>query len=194
MHQQLDLQFLPFPELETERLHLTRITMNDVDDFFLLRSDRRLMQYISRPLAKEKSDVAALIEIFEKSLIESTGISWGIRLKDQKALVGTIGFWRLTKEHFRAEIGYMLKFELRQQGIMLEALHAVLDHGFNKMHLHSIEANVNPRNLPSIKLLEKAAFEKEGYLRENYYADGQFTDTVLFSLLNKNSKDYKSRL
>jgi ribosomal-protein-alanine N-acetyltransferase len=59
----------------------------------------------------------------------------------------------------------------------------VLYYGFEFMKLHSVEANVNPDNTPSIKLLERNNFSREAYFKENYFYDGKFLDTVIYSLL-----------
>jgi len=64
----------------------------------------------------------------------------------------------------------------------------VLDSGFNTMRLHTVEANVNPNNLTSIKFLEKNNFIREAYFKENYYFNGRFLDSVIYSLLNPDSK------
>jgi ribosomal-protein-alanine N-acetyltransferase len=67
---------------------------------------------------------------------------------------------------------------------MHEALKAILDYGFQEMGLHSVEANVNPSNLASIRLLEKNHFIREAYFRENYFYDGRYIDSAIYSLLN----------
>ncbi|MFM7401569.1 MAG: GNAT family N-acetyltransferase, partial [Bacteroidota bacterium] len=53
---------------------------------------------------------------------------------------------------------------------------------------HSVEANVNPGNKRSILLLERCGFVREAYFRENYYFEGKFLDTAVYSLL---SADFK---
>jgi ribosomal-protein-alanine N-acetyltransferase len=67
---------------------------------------------------------------------------------------------------------------------MQEALLKVINYGFKVINLHSIEANVNPGNAASIKLLEKNKFVREAYFKENYFYNGKFLDTVIYSLLN----------
>ena len=67
---------------------------------------------------------------------------------------------------------------------MMEAAKKTIDFGFREMGLHSIEANINPNNLRSTKMLEKCGFVKEAHFRENYYYDGKFLDSVIYSLLN----------
>jgi ribosomal-protein-alanine N-acetyltransferase len=54
------------------------------------------------------------------------------------------------------------------------------------MNLHSIEANINPENIASRKLLEKTGFVREAYFKENYFFNGKFIDSEIYSLLNKN--------
>jgi ribosomal-protein-alanine N-acetyltransferase len=179
----LQTNFRPFPELETERLKLGRITKNDVDELFLLRSNREAMQYIDRPPAESVDDAHKLIRVIEDLLAAGDGITWGIYLKDQPELIGTIGLWRIIKEHHRAEIGYLLHPSWQRRGLTNEALVKVLDYGFSVMKIHSVEANVNPLNEASIRLLEKNGFVREAYFKENYYYNGLFKDTLIYSLL-----------
>ena len=90
------------------------------------------------------------------------------------------------KEHYRAEIGYLLSDAFQRRGIMQEAITAAINYGFNVMRLHSIEANVNPGNTASIMLLEKNKFMREAYFRENFYYNGKFMDSLVYSLLTSN--------
>ncbi len=72
-------------------------------------------------------------------------VTWGIALRNEPQLIGTICLWNIQKEHYRAEVGYNLHPDYWAKGIMQEAIKEVIDYGFNVMKLHSIEANVNPR-------------------------------------------------
>jgi len=130
-------------------------------------------------------DVLALIAKIEDSLLLNEGITWGISLKEDSKLIGTIGFWRMDKANYRAEIGYMLMPEMQGKGLMHEAISTSIRYGFEEMKLHSIEANVNPANLLSKKILEKNGFVQEAYFKENYYYNGRFLDSSIYSLVNK---------
>ena len=88
-------------------------------------------------------------------------------------MIGTIGYWRIVKEHYRAEIGYLIATEQQGKGLMQEAISATLQYGFSEMKLHSVEANVNPNNPASIKLLERNHFIREAYFKENYFSNGK---------------------
>jgi len=179
----LQVKFQPFPQIATERLLLREITKADAADLFALRSNNDLMRYIDRPLAQTMQDALNLIEIIITALKNNDGITWAITLKNDPQLIGTIGLWRIIKEHYRAEIGYLLSDAFQRQGIMQEAITAVINYGFNIMQLHSIEANVNPNNTASIMLLEKNKFIREAYFRENYYYNGKFIDSLVYSLI-----------
>ena len=82
----------------------------------------------------------------------------------------------------RSEIGYELRREFRGQGLMQEALRAVLAFGFQAMGLHSIEAQADARNHGSRRVLERAGFVLEGYLPENYIVGDVVTDGALYGL------------
>jgi [ribosomal protein S5]-alanine N-acetyltransferase len=179
----LSVNFTPFPILYTERLTLRQVTKNDAHELFRLRSDKTVMQFIERPMATSVSEAMQLIEKINEDLLNNNGITWAITLKNYAALVGTIGFWRIMKEHYRAEIGYALQPGMHGKGIMQEAMTAVLDYGFRIMKLHSVEANVNPANEASMKLLDRNNFIKEGHFKESYFFNGKFFDSVIYSLL-----------
>ena len=152
----------------------------------MLRSDKKIMQFISRPMAASVNDALEYINKILESLMSKYGITWAISLRNDNNLIGTIGFWRIENEHYRAEIGYMLNKDFHGKGIMHEAMQPVLDYGFNVMKLHSVEADADPNNIASVRLLEKNNFVREAYLKENYYYNGEFLDTVIYSLLVQN--------
>ncbi len=141
------------------------------------------MAYIDRALAVSPADAMELIEKIIDAVKNNQGITWAIAFKDASALIGTIGFWTIDKENHRAEICYTLNPQQHRQGIMQEAIVAVLEYGFQTMRLHSVEANVNPANEASQKLLAKHRFVQEAFFKENYYFNGKFLDSAIYSLL-----------
>lgn len=179
----LELNFTPFPEIKTKRLILRQIVKADINALFVLRSDKRAMEFLDRPIAKTEADVEQLFNSITESISKNEGITWSISLHSSPLLIGTLGFWRIDKTNHRAEIGYMLHPEFQRKGIMHEAISTALDFGFNTLKFHSVEANVNQYNIASIKLLEKLCFIKEAHFKENYYYDGKFLDSVIYSLI-----------
>jgi ribosomal-protein-alanine N-acetyltransferase len=181
----LTVNFSPFPFLSTDRLLLREVSEDDADEIFFLRSDERVLQYLGRAPAQTTEEALAFIKMIKDQRKNNESILWAITLKEDNKLIGTICFWNIAKEHYRSEIGYVLHPDFCGKGIMNEALAAVLNYGFNAMKLHSVEANVNPENIPSIKLLLRHKFIREGYFKENYFFNGRFSDSVVYSLLNK---------
>ncbi|GGF04428.1 GNAT family N-acetyltransferase [Flavobacterium limi] len=179
----LNFNFTPFPVIETERLILRRITDDDINEVFELRSNPETMKYIPRPLVKTTDDALAHIAMIEEKIGTNTGINWGITLKENSKVIGIIGYYRMQPENYRAEIGYMLLPEFHGKGIITEALIRLISYGFNDMGLHSIEAVIDPENTASEKVLEKCGFIKEAHLKEAEFYNGKFLDKVIYSLL-----------
>lgn len=180
----LALNFKPFPIIETENLLLKQFSLNDVPAFFLMRSNEKLMRFIPRPLATQHKDVEDLINLMNNEITENKSISWAITFKNTSELLGSIGFVRIQKENYRAEIGYLLNDKHQGKGIMNEALKACINFGFTTLKLHTIEAVIDPKNIASEKVLKKNNFIKEAHFKQNFYYKNEFLDTVHYSLLN----------
>jgi ribosomal-protein-alanine N-acetyltransferase len=181
----LTVSFEPFPIIETARLLLRKFEYTDSASLLLLRSHPSVMRYIDRPPMKTLEESDAMVKRILDSLAGNDGITWAITLRGQPGIIGTIGFWRIMHEHHRAEIGYMISPDQQGTGLMQEAMTPILDYGFQKMKLHSVEAHVNPANKASIGILEKNKFVREAYYHENYYYNGRFLDSAIYSLLER---------
>jgi len=181
------LNFKPFPLLSTERLNLRRITNDDAEEIFFLRSDKRMLEFLDRDPAKSVGEALQWIKTINDAIDQDQCIVWGMVLKNETRLIGTITFWNIKNEHYRAEIGYALHNDYQGKGLMQEAMVAVLDFGFAVMKLHSVEANVNPANKASIRVLERNHFVREAYHKENFFHNGKFFDSAIYSLLTPGS-------
>ena len=186
----LSPNFTPFPELRTNRLLLRQMTGADAPRVQQLRSNKDVMKYINRPLTLTLEEAETWVRMIMEALAKTEGITWCMCLKEAPAEhVGSIGLWRIEKENYRAELGYMLEPALQGKGLMYEALQKVMDYGFRELKLHSMEAQLDPRNAASAALLRKAGFVQEAYFRENYYLHGQFADTAVYSILTPTGKE-----
>lgn len=180
----LSILFYPFPSLTTDRLLLRQLCDQDENDVFDLYGNEDTMRYIPRPLAATKEDAARIIAKINQRIADTEGINWAICLKDTpNKVIGIVGCVRMTLEHHRAEMGYMLHGSYRKMGIMDEALKAVIQYSFEVMQLHSIEAVIDPRNVASEKVLLRNQFIKEAHFKEKELHNGQFIDSVVYSRL-----------
>ena len=179
----IELNFSPFPTIETDRLILRKLAPSDIDVLFEIRSNEEAMRYIDKPLAKTKEEVIFLYHSMMENLDKNLGIMWAIQYKENATILGYIGFWRIDTTNHRGEIGYTLLPQHFRKGIASEAIAAALDYGFTKLNFHSTVADINPANIASQKLLEKHGYVQEAYFRENYYSAGKFLDSAIYCLL-----------
>lgn len=179
----LTLNFDPFPILTTERLVLRKLRESDADEVLYLRSNKELMQYIPRPLQKNREDAKTLIQSNLELIQRNEAINWAITLKEEDKLIGMIGLFNVERENLRCEVGYLLHHNWHGKGVMAEALAAVLDYGFRVLKFHSVTALIDPANIASAKLLEKNNFTKDAYFKENIFYEGRFLDSIIYSLL-----------
>lgn len=187
----LELNFDPFPFLETDRLRLVQLDERHLERMFLLRSNDDVMRFVERPRPENVEEVREMLISNKELADKKEGIAWVVELKEEQTLAGTIGFWRMKKEHHRAEIGYMILPQYWKQGIMSEALREVVRYGFDVMRLHSIEADINPENTASATILERNGFSREAFFKENFYWKGKYLNSAIYSLL---VQDYRSSL
>jgi ribosomal-protein-alanine N-acetyltransferase len=177
-----------FPSLETERLILRQMTLEDADFVFQHFSDSAVSRYLmDEPPLTEYAQAQEIIQFFLEPEAKTHNRWIMVRKVDQQP-VGTCGFHKWDKRCFRAEIGYDLSPSFWGHGYMVEALRTVIAHGFAEMKLNRIEALVYVGNDRSIHLLQKLGFKQEGVLRDYFYLDGKFHDHYLFALLQKEWK------
>lgn len=175
-----------FPQLETDRLILREMTLDDVKFYFRHFNNQKIVEGSCYPGPESLEAATEELERYcIKPFKENRGVRWGIIRKGSKELIGTCGYYDWNKTARRAEIGYDLDPAYWGQGIMTEALRVILEYGFEKMELNRIQAIIDSKNTRSMKLVRTLGFKKEGVLRQNSYFNGQFRDEVVFSLLKK---------
>ena len=172
-------------EIETPRLNLSGYSPEDMTTIFENFSKSEIMKMLGH--ATEEDYQAE--EYKYKNGYSAYNRSFILFLLSDKSsgkIIGRCGLHNWNKDHKRAEIGYHLSEEkYKRKGFMTEAVSAILDYGFNILKLHRIEALVGINNTPSLKIIERYKFIKEGHLRKHYYIDGNYVDSILFSLLSE---------
>ena len=174
---------MALPTLRTTRLVLRHITLADGDALFHLFGDHELTRYWGHPPLPARAAADELVEEIHAGAASGELLQWGITLKAGEGLIGTCTLAGVEKRHRRAELGLALDKRQRGRGFAVEAATAVLGYGFEAQGLHRIIADVDPRNTPSLKLIERLGFQPEGRLREHYWQDGEWQDGLLFGLL-----------
>ena len=171
-----------FPELNTERLNLIEITQAHLNDYYKLFSDERVVKYYNIIPLRDEHEAQKYLGWFESRFKEKLGIRWGIALKGEKNIIGTLGFNNFQKNH-RANLGYDLKFDFWNKGIITEALREIIKFGFEELGVNRIEAEVMQGNVASERVLAKLDFNREGVLKDWMYWNEKHYDMTMFSLL-----------
>lgn len=184
--------FDEFPTLETERLVLKKIELNDAKDIQAIRSDQQVMTFMDSNRHKSIEDSEKFISEGLDIYAAKKGLFWGLVEKASGEFIGDFAFWRIDKKNSRAEIGYTLKPKYWGKGYMHEVMHRIFAFGFNDLKLHSVEANINPENGNSRSLLLKLGFRKEAYFRENYFFNGKYLDSEIYCLLKSDFQTAKT--
>ncbi|MEM5774241.1 MAG: GNAT family N-acetyltransferase, partial [Anaerolineaceae bacterium] len=156
---------LHFSALETGRLLLRPLGMEDLDFVFHHFGDPRVAQYLlDEPPVASLEEAEAIIQFYLNTEGKNHN-RWALVRKADGQVIGTCGFHKWDRAHFRAEIGYDLAPDCWGQGYMTEALRAALNSGFSRMNLHRIDAVVHVENDGSNRLLRRLGFQLEGVLR-----------------------------
>lgn len=178
----LEINFTPFPNLITERLILRQLNAEDAKEVFAIRSDDRVNKFIDRPKARSIDDALEFIHKINNGIVNNESIYWVITLKNSNKLIGTICFWNISKENYKAETGYELHPDFQGKGIMQEALSKVIEYGFHTLKLQTIEAYTHAENESSIKLLEKNNFRRVTHHEDKYQDKQEMSNEVIYSL------------
>ncbi|MGJ8760589.1 GNAT family N-acetyltransferase [Polaribacter sp. R2A056_3_33] len=155
----MDFDFTTFPVLETDRLTLRAINLEDAKAVFGLRANKEVNKYIQRESLKNLSEARAFIDQATNLVADNKGIFWVIESKNSAELLGTIGLRNFDVAENYAEIGYEIHPDYQERGYMTEAFEEVLEYAFEKMELKTIEAFTHKNNLASITLLHKLDFD-----------------------------------
>lgn len=175
------------PKLETEKLILREIELIDREAIYQIYSDDLVTDESEIPPLRSIYEADHLIVQWAEDFQQKKGIRWGIARREDGDLVGTCGYtgWYPA---MRGQIGYDLGRACWGQGLMSEAMQAVLCYGFEEVGLNRIEGLVNPGNERSIHLLNRLGFHREGLLREYGYWKGKFWDQIMYAMLRQDWK------
>jgi RimJ/RimL family protein N-acetyltransferase len=156
-------------------------------------SDPQVMRYWSRPPFTGVDEARTLVDAIERAFRERSLFQWGVARLDDNRVLGTCTLSAVDVGNRRAELGYALGRAHWGLGLMTEALTVLLDYAFDTLALHRLEADVDPRNAASVRMLERLGFQREGYLRERWHVAGEVQDSALYGLLDRDWREQRGR-
>jgi len=155
--------------LRTQRTLLRRARESDVDAFFAILSDAETMRFWSTPPHRSVETTRSWLR---PMLEPDPAISDEFVIELEGEAVGKAGFYRLP------ELGFILRRDLWGRGIVFEAATAVIEHVLRTRNLDELVADVDPRNVASLKLLARLGFEESGRAERTYCIDGVWVDSA----------------
>ncbi len=171
------------PELTSARLRLRPLDGTDIDALFAIFSNPEITRYWSSATMTSPADAKALLAEIEDLQARGELMEWGLERREDGALVGTCSLSNIDLDNRRGEIGFALGRFAWGHGYMREALPVLVEYAFTTLNLHRLEADVDPRNASSLRLLESLGFKIEGHLRERWQATGEIQDSLFLGLL-----------
>ena len=173
------------PTLPTARLELRAPLATDAAQLFEVFANPEVMRFWSTPPMTAVAEAEALIERAQVQVADGSGLRWAVSRQSDQCVLGTISLFHFDDQNERAEIGYILGRASWGQGFAREALAAAVEFAFNVLGVRRLEADTDPRNAASIRLLEHLGFVREGVLRERWVVAGEVSDSLLMGLLKR---------
>jgi ribosomal-protein-alanine N-acetyltransferase len=178
----MNLAVSPPPTLETERLRLEPLTVDDARHIFPLMADAEVMAFWDVGEIDDPDVIGNIVEGEVAEMAAGRGFYWALRTLSDGAFLGTCDLSEIDWRHHRAEVGFMLSRDAWGQGYALEAMQAVLVYAGGK-GLKRLLARSHLGNRRSEALLEKLGFAEEGMLRGHVLRDGERRDCRIYGLL-----------
>lgn len=172
------------PVIETERLRLRHPRESDLENMFAIFSDPKAMRYWSSE-PWENMDVAKkYLADINKGFEERTLFQWAITKQEDDRLIGTVTLLNWDQSNRHVEVGFMLNPTEWRKGFATEAVRGVLHFALRNMNIHRVEAELDPRNKASGRLLDGLGFRYEGLLRQRWFIYNEWCDSALYGLLH----------
>lgn len=134
------------PTLETERLILRKVTLEDVEDLHYYGSNEEVSKYVTWQTHQTLEDTREYVEHILKQYRDKNLAPWGIEYKENGKFIGTTDFVSWQLKHNIAEVGYALSQDYWGKGIVTEAAHEVIKFGFKNMDLVRVQAKCSVEN------------------------------------------------
>ncbi|MBX3230092.1 MAG: GNAT family N-acetyltransferase [Labilithrix sp.] len=167
----------PQAVLVTERLRLRPVRLEDAQAYYELRRDPEVARFLLRRAPASVDEAQSALA----RVLESNQPAWALTRVPDDMLLGIVGLPRFDAANRCSSISFELRRDEWGKHLMSEAAARVIEHAFGKLGLHRIQAEIDPKNHPSIHLAETLGFVREGVLRDNVFHDGAYSDTAIYA-------------
>lgn len=181
-----DIDHLPaIPVLESQRLKLRPITLNNACALFNYAKNENMTKYVPWKAHKSINDSIGFINSLLQEYKQFSSLMWAVQLKDDETntMIGTCGFIRYFAHTKCWEIGYAFNPKEWGKGYAKEALLTAINYGFESTDSIRIEGSCVKENIASAKTMESVGMKFEGFSRSNFIKDGKVSDCKIFSII-----------
>ncbi len=170
------------PFLIGNRIYLRPLDESDVDRCLRWINDPEVLSTIGQRFPKSRIREEEWLATQYKS---EKHFSVAIVIKDGDRHIGNCGFNDIDYANRKAVFGILIgEKDEWDKGYGTEAARLLVDYGFNQLNLHRISLQVYSNNPRAIRAYEKAGFTREGTMRESYFRNGRYYDTLIMAILN----------
>lgn len=181
------------PTLETERLILRPVVIDDADDMFLYAKTYQVTRMTRFKPHQSVEDSQKVIEhVFLSRPEKGWPEAFAITLKNNGRMIGTCDFWPISASEGVYEMGYALNPRFWGLGLMTEAASAVLQFAFESYKVRRMELKHLQSNPASGAVAKKLGFEQEGIKRQAARFEDGYDDLVCYGLLQEEYYDRKT--
>jgi [ribosomal protein S5]-alanine N-acetyltransferase len=171
------------PAIDTERLLLRRLMPGDAPAVFAYAKLPEVSEYLLWSPHQSEEESLEFIKFAEGQFSGSLSIIWGIEIKSENKIIGTIDLRNYKSVNSCGETGYGISSRYWNRGYVTEALKALIEFGFGVLALNRIEAHCEEGNIGSWRVMEKSGMKFEGIMREKIFLKGSFRSVKLYSIL-----------
>lgn len=176
------------PVIHTARLVLRPVREDDLEDVLEIFSDPETLRHFAQEPLEDLTQAREFLGEKLEGVNKGLRKYWAICLAENDRMIGHFVLFNLSEVNRRAEVGYILNRRFWRNGYASEVLSRMVDHCFETENLGRLEADVDPENTSSLKLLERHGFQREGYFRKRWYFRERWYDSVMFGLLKPGLK------
>ena len=175
--------------IETSRLVLRPFTAKDAEAMYRnWASDPEVTKFLSWPHYKSVDTAHEILAVWTKQYHDNTFYQWAIVLKELDEPIGSISVVNHDDRVDMAEIGFCIGKNWWGQGIMTEAMKAIMDYLFEEVGVQRIEAGHDPNNPASGAVQRKCGLKYEGTFRRRIRSNQGITDVAWYAILKEEWK------
>lgn len=169
--------------LHSPRLDLRPMGAEDAGAWFGIMADPQVMRFWNHAPWRTLDEAHTALLADREDFAQGHLLKLGIYRRNSGELIGMCQCYHFDRDSRRGEIGYCLASGAQGQGFMGEALEHFIQYLSGTLNLRRLEAEIDPRNTASARILERLGFVLEGTLRERWCVAGELSDSGLYGLL-----------